>query len=64
MTKVRLPSQKSLIEFASENEAFDWVRKTQSPCLFEVLLYEGESLSAMDRYYFDGDRFVRENILS
>lgn len=65
MVKIRLPSQKTLIEFETETKAFDWVKKTQAPCTFELLVYEHSPLpEAMDRYHFDGDRFVRENILS
>lgn len=65
MVKIRLPYQTQLIEFETTEKAFDWVRKTQDPCTFEVLIYEhGNSLEAMDRYHFDGDRFIRENILS
>lgn len=65
MVKVRLPFQKSLIEFENSQKAFEWVRETQQPCTLELLIYEhGNSLEAMDRYHFDGDRFIRENILN
>lgn len=65
MVKIRLPSQTALIDFDSPESAFEWVRKTQFPCILELLVYDHSgSLESMDRYHFDGDRFVRENILS
>lgn len=72
MFKVRVGFSKSLVSFDTYQEIFDWVRKTQSAmvretqsnCVFSILSYEHEKLEAMDRWWFDGDRFTRENILN
>lgn len=65
MVKIRLPSQTALIEFETAEKAFEWVRKTQEPCVLELLVYDhSESLESMDRFHFNGLQFMKENILS
>jgi hypothetical protein len=71
MYKVRIGSSDELVSFGSRSQIFDWVRDTQSrlvcqttPCVFSVLTYEHGELESMDRWCFDGDNFVMENIIS
>lgn len=64
MIKIRLASDSKLHEFVTKDTAFDWIKKIKYNGLFSVLSYEGSSLDSMDRYYFDGERFVKEDIQS
>lgn len=64
--KIRLGNEKTAYDFASRDEAFQWVRKNcNHPMMISVLLYEKNSMSRMDRYYFDKNKqFSMENVLS
>lgn len=65
MYKVRVGNDKTLFTFSSRQEVFDWVKRTQRRnTIFSLLCYEHNSLETMDRYFYDGRRFVIENILS
>ena len=61
--KIRIGFKKELHEFKNRKEAFDWVKAQKiGPCVISVLTFERDSLEAMDRWHFDGNRFIRENI--
>lgn len=63
--KVRIDDRKSLYQFDSRSDAFDWVKSSQQEgCMVSVLSYEGDSLEDLTRYYFGGQYFKRENITS
>lgn len=64
--KVRVGEDKRLVPFDSFSGIFDWVRDTfgSETVVFSVLTYEHGDLESMDRWWYNGDRFVQENILS
>jgi hypothetical protein len=72
MIKIRIGSEKQLHKFETQTDAFNWIkadyssvaRYQESPFIFSVLSYEQGVLEAMDRFYFNGEKFSKENILS
>lgn len=59
---IKIGYAKDYHEFSNQKEGFDWVKKTQKPCLVTVLTYERDQLETLYRYHFDGSRFKKENI--
>jgi len=63
--KIRIRGSKELLEFASMDEGFTWVRNNRRKReVLSVLIYDSNGLADMTRWYYDGQYFKRENIVS
>lgn len=61
--KIRVGFDKTLHQFDNRRDAFNWVQENyDSPQVVSVLAYEHGELDNMERYFYQDDRFFRENV--